>query len=154
MTDLTSHWRNLYDNKYMGAWNLWIAKSNRYGNVTVTIESVTFETIVMQGGRKNRALLMRFKGKRTPMIITKTMGKTLEKLHGPTPSQWVGKEITIYVEQGFKTKDGPADVLRIRNTRAGDGLKSQLRGEVDEAAPEPERFASDDGEPREPGMDG
>lgn len=153
MSDLTAHWRALYDNKYMGAWNLWITKANRYGTVTVVIESARYEEVIMQGGRKNKALLLRFRGKRTPLIITKTMGKALERMHGPTPQAWIGKEITIWVEQGFKTKDGPADVLRIKNTRAGDGLKSQLRGEEPPAeAEEPEMFA--DIEPREPGQEG
>lgn len=142
-TDLTAHWRTLYDNKYLGAWNLWDAKSKRYSTVTVTIDSATYEEIVMMGGRRNRSLLLRFKGKRTPMIVTKTMGKALEKMCGHTPAQWIGATITLYVEQGFKTKDGPADVLRIRNSRAADSLKSQLRGEELEVMEEPENFGDD-----------
>ena len=130
-TPLTSHWRSLYDNKYLGAWNLF--RDGRYTTTTVTIESATFEEVVMQGGRKNRTLLLRFKGKRTPLIVTKTMGKVLQSMFGPTPEGWQGKPITLYVEQGFKTREGAADVLRIRNDKASQSLKDQLH----EADPEP-----------------
>lgn len=154
MSNLTAHWRSLYENKYMGAWNLWVPARNDYGTVTVTIEGASFESITMQRGRKSRALVVRFKGKRTPMIITKTMGRVLERMYGPLPSGWIGHEITLYVEKGFMTSDGPGDVLRIKNTRAGDRLKSQLRGEPESAEhDEPEAFADDVGA-REPGEEG
>ena len=133
MTPLTQHWRSLYDNAYLGAWNLW--KGDRYTTTTVTIESTTFEEVTMQRGRKSRSLIMRFKGKRTPLIITKTMGKVLQAMFGPVPEGWRGKTITLYVERDFRTQDGPADVLRIKNERAGQGLKDQLR-EADPGPPE------------------
>lgn len=136
-TELTQHWRSLFENKYLGAWNLWI--NGKYTTVTVTIESATRESVTMQGGRKQLELLLHFKGKRTPLILTKKMGKVIGMIYGPIPEGWIGKTITLYVEQGFKTKDGPADVLRIKNTRAGDSLKARL-------APPPE----DDGPPAEP----
>lgn len=158
-TELTSHWRSLYENKYLGAWNLWNATAKRYTTASVTIESARFESVTMQGGRTSKSLLLRFKGKRTPLIVTKTMGKVLEKMCGKTPAEWIGTEITLYVEQGFKTKDGPADVLRIRNTRAGDATKAALRGESAEPEPqEPERFDESEvvggAQDREPGEEG
>lgn len=146
MADLTAHWRILFENKYMGSWNLWLPARNSYGTVTVIIESAALETVTMDKGRKSRAMILRFKGKRTPLILTKKMGKSIERMYGVVPQGWIGKEITLYVERGFKTSDGPADVLRIKNTRAGDSLKSHLRGE-DPATPdvseEPEMFADD-----------
>ena len=138
---LTQHWRSLYDNKYLGAWNLF--RDGRYTTTTVTIESAAFEEVVMQGGRKNRTLVLRFKGKRTPMIVTKTMGKVLAAMCGPTPKSWEGRTIVLYVEQGFKTREGAADVLRIKNDKASQGLKDQLRGEPEDAPP-PEHFGDDD----------
>jgi hypothetical protein len=142
-TALTDHWRSLCENKYLGSWNLW--KDGKYTTVTVTIERVTQESVTMQGGRKQTELLLYFKGKRTPMILTRKMGKVIAAMHGPIPKGWEGKAITLYVEQGFVTKDGPADVLRVKNERAGDAMKRQLRGGADDGAPEmPEQFGDDD----------
>ena len=105
----------------------------------------------MQGGRKEQATLIYFRGKRTPLILTKKMGKVIAAAHGPMRKDWLGKAITLYVERGFKTKDGPADVLRVRNERAG----AQLRDELQEtAAPaEVERFDDGDAGEREAGVD-
>lgn len=138
MTALTSHWRQLFDNKYLGAWNLW--KGDGYTTTTVTIDRLSSELVTMQGGRKERALLAYFVGKKTPLIITKKMGKALARMHGPIPEGWRGKSITLYVEVGFKTADGPADVLRIKNAKAGQDLKDQLRDE-----PEPAEQFGDEG---------
>ena len=138
MSELTRHWRSLFDKKYLGAWNLYV--NGQYRTAKVTISDVREEEVTMQGGRKSMALLVYFVGKNTPMILTKTMGKAIEKMHGREPAGWKGKSITLYVERGFKTKDGPADVLRIRNEHAGAGMKEALR---EEAPAMPEEFASD-----------
>ena len=146
MSELTRHWRSLFDNKYLGAWNLYV--NGQYRTAKVTISDVREEEVTMQGGRKSMALLVYFVGKNTPMILTKTMGKVLQSMHGPVPKGWEGKSITLYVERGFKTRDGLADVLRIRNDRAGQGLKDQLRGAPDDGPPEPpEQFGDDDNDP-------
>lgn len=84
MTDLTQHWRLAFENKFLGAWNLW--KDGRYSTATVTIDRITRETITMQGGRKEPATLVYFKGKRVPLILTKTMGKAIQAMHGPVPA--------------------------------------------------------------------
>jgi hypothetical protein len=134
-TELTDHWRKSFDNLYLGSWNLWVG--GKYVTAKVTIERVAREMVTMQGGRKSQETLLYFRGKRTPMILTKKMGRNLQSMYGPTPAQWLGKPITLYVECGFKTRDGPADVLRIRNDRAGDALKRQLGGAVDDESPPP-----------------
>jgi hypothetical protein len=136
MTDLTQHWRSLYDNNYLGAWNLWDAQKKTYRTVTVTVERMVRESVTMQGGRKEMANLLYFRGKRTPLIVTKKMARVLVGMFGPSPADALGKTITLYVERGFRTKDGPADVLRIRNDKASASLKEQLREEAPMQAPE------------------
>jgi hypothetical protein len=150
MTDdgraLTTHWRTLYENKYLGAWNLW--RDGKYTSVTITIDRVMQATTVMEGGRKTLNLLAYFVGKRTPLIVTKKMGKVISAMYGPVPATWPGKSITLYVEQGYPTRDGPADVLRIRNTNAGASLKRRLtmRDEDDGSPAEPVEIESFGGE--------
>ena len=136
-TTLTAHWRSLFENKYLGAWNLFV--NGQYRTATVTIDRLSEERVTMQGGRSSMALLMHFKGKQTPMIVTKTMGKAIERMHGKVTAGWIGKTITLYVEQGFKAKDGPADVLRIKNEKASQVIKEQLQ---EQSAP-PEEFFDD-----------
>lgn len=149
-TPLTAHWRSLFENRYLGAWNLYV--NGRYVSAKVTIERIDPEAVVtMQGGRKSTERLLYFASKRTPLILTKTMGKVMQAMYGEQMQGWLGKTITLYVEQGFRTKEGRADVLRIRNDRAGDALKRQLAGEDEERPVEaPEVFADE----REPGQEG
>lgn len=149
-TPLTAHWRSLFDNKYLGSWNLYV--NGRYTTTTVTIERASRESVTMQGGRKSLELLIYFKGKKTPLILTKKMGRVIAMMYGPAIESWIGHPITLYVEQGFSTKDGPADVLRIKNTRAGDGLKRALARPVEDEGPPadepdaPEQFGDSDAE--------
>ena len=156
MTDLNQHWRLAFENKFVGAWNLWDAKKGAYRTATVKIAEIRDERVTMQGGRKENARLIFFEGKSVPMIMSKTMGKALESMFGPVPAKWIGQTITLYVERGVRVRDGVADVLRIRNDKAGAGLKRALRGEAEpteEEAPHApvEQFGED--EPREPGVD-
>ena len=138
---LTQHWRSLFENQYLGAWNLWDGTKKAYRTATVTIDRITRESVTMQGGRKSVETLIHFRGKQTPMIATKKMARVLVQMFGPAAEDSVGKQITLYVDRGFKTKDGPADVLRIRNDAAGRSMKDELR----EAAPVvPEQFEGSD----------
>jgi hypothetical protein len=127
---LNQHWLALYDKKFLHAGNLFDPKTGQYRTATVTIER--FEErkkVEMGGGRKEDVRLLHFVGKRTPLIISKTMATVLVRMFGPTPKDCEGKSITIYVERGVNTQKGTGDVLRIRNDKAGAGLKAQLRGE-------------------------
>lgn len=129
--DLTAHWRRAYENKYLGAWDLWIPSRSRYAEVTARIESVSQDEVIGEGGRKSWPIQLHLAGKKgpiaTPMIVSKTSGKTLEIMFGPSPSGWVGKEITIYVRQDKRVRKGTGAVLVIRSTRATDDLKEELR---------------------------
>jgi hypothetical protein len=136
MNDLTQHWRSQFDNQYLGAWNLWDAKTGKFRTVTVVIERIEQAQTILQGGAKQMSWLAHFRGKRTPMILSKTMGRTLQAMFGRTMADWIGKEITLWVETDVRVRGGTGDVLRIKNTAAGRGLMRRI------AAPPP-----DDDEP-------
>ena len=125
---LNQHWLALYDKKFLHAGNLFDPKTGAYRTATVTIERFEERGGVYMGDRKGVVKLLHFKGKHTPLIVSQKMATTLVRLFGPTPSECVGKTITIYVERGVNTQKGTGDVLRIRNDKAGAGLKAQLRG--------------------------
>jgi hypothetical protein len=149
--ELTQHWRKLYENKYMGAWNLFDDAKHKFRTATVVIESARIENVVGEKGRKSDCLVLRFRGKQTPMILSRKNGNVISSMHGKTPSEWIGKTITLWVEENVRVRGDVGDVLRVRNDKAGAGLKAQL----EEAPQAPELFGSDEEEPaREPGEEG
>lgn len=131
MTDLTEHWRKLYANNYLGAWDLHVG--GQYRELRATIERVTYEPVTRPGGAKDRILLLHLRGPRkpvpVPMCLSKTNGKAIAAMYGDAPSGWVGKQITIYA-QSKRLKDGPAYVLTIRNERASSSLAERLAEEA------------------------
>ncbi len=127
---LTTHWRKLYENKYLGAWDLW--QGNRYLEITATIDRVTQEEVIGEKGRKSYPILMYLSGRKgpikMPMILSKTSGKTLQAMFGEVPANWVGKQITLCVVDK-NTKEGAAKVLTIRNTGRRTRLMDRLNEE-------------------------
>lgn len=114
-------WRSMFEGKYLGAWNLIDADGNRR-DVTVTIESVTAEMVVGEGGKKNKKPVLRFVGKDLPMVIGKTVGKTIAAMYGHDTKAWIGRRITLYpatTEVGGETKD----CIRVRP-----GIPAEPRG--------------------------
>lgn len=88
-------WRSMYEGKYLGAWNLVDPEGNKR-DVVVTIEKVEAAEIVGEGGKKNKKPLIYFRGKSLPMVIGKTVGKTIAAMYGNETRHWEGKRITLY----------------------------------------------------------
>lgn len=154
---LEQHWRRSYENTYLGAWDLHDGK--QYRRLVARIDRVSDETVTGEMGRKSKPVQLHLVSLRTgkqfpPMIVTKTTGKTLQIMFGEVPLNWVGKEITVFVRRAKRVQKGTGDVLDIVNTKAGDDLKRDLRGESEPEQPkiDPAEFA-DDGQ-REPGQEG
>lgn len=152
---LPRHWRLMYDNKWLGAWNLVDPKTGAYLQPIVTIASVTDEEVTGEGGKKTMCRILRFVGKKTPMILTRRQGKSLASVHGEDPNLWKGKQITLWAEQR-NVRGEDCRVLAIKGKSArGENLKRQL------TRPEPiETFDADPQEDeqaasatREPGED-
>lgn len=148
MTDLLNHWRKMYENKYLGCWDL-CGGDGRYREVTAQIRDIRWEMITGEGGRKERKLVMYLQGSKgpipTPMILSKPNGKTLESMFGADPHKWIGKSITLYALDK-RVQGGLAKVLTVRGTKAAkamrDELDQQREPEPDARAP---AFDDDDG---------
>jgi len=88
--DMTSHWRKSYENKYLGAWDLWSSKANRYLEVHARIDRVSEEEVIGEGGRRSRPIQLHLSGAkgpiRTPMILSKANGTTLQLMFGRASS--------------------------------------------------------------------
>ena len=152
MTDLTAHWRKAYQNLYLGSWDLYSEKQGRYLEATVRIDDVIQQEVIGEGGRKTYPILLRCSGRTkalpAPYIVSKTSGKTLEIMFGPSPKGWVGQTITFYVRLDKKVRMGTGAVLVIRNTKGSKDMVEELRARepVDEAE-------LDSPDVREPGVD-
>ena len=125
---LNQHWLSLYDKKFLHAGKLWDEKAQQYKSVTVTIDRFEQRPGVDMGdGKKSTVQLLHFRGATVPLIVTPKMATVLVRMFGPTPKDAEGRQITLYVERGFKTTKGTGDVLRIKNEKAGRDLKDQIR---------------------------
>jgi hypothetical protein len=131
MSDQTSHWRLAYLDRYLGAWSLFDRITGRYREVAARIDRVSDDEVTGEGGRKSKPWQLHLSGRkgpiRTPMIVSKTSGKTLEMMFGATPASWVGHEIVLYVRKSRNVRLGTGDILTIRNTCASDRLRKELQ---------------------------
>lgn len=100
-------YRAMFEGKYLGAWNL-VDADGKKRDVTVTIASVEAQRIVGEGGKTNKKPVLKFVGKDLPMVVGKTVAKTIAAMYGNDTAAWIGKKITLYAtttEVGGETKD-------------------------------------------------
>jgi hypothetical protein len=104
-TKLT-HWRQLVDPHYIGAYAL-----PNGADLTVTIERVQREEITLAGKQESHTV-MYLKGHK-PMILNATNSRSIQQLYGPYIEQWAGKRLTLYASTA--RLDGElVECLRIR----------------------------------------
>jgi hypothetical protein len=139
---LPHHWRKMFDSKYLGEWNLYDDVKKKHIIVELTIESVAIQEVIGEGGKKTMCPILRFVGKRTPMILSVPNGRILRAQIGDDPHSWKGKKFKLGTEQK-KVKGIMCHVLRVVAPSArGEDLKEMMA-----PAPEPENF---DGVPEDP----
>lgn len=110
MAEKMTHWKQLMNPDYLGAWALQPGEEP-----ILTIISVTTEKVMGSDGKKEECPVMRYKGIGPgKMILNVTNCKTIEALTGtPRIEQWAGTQIQVYSEK-VKAFGGVVDALRIR----------------------------------------
>jgi hypothetical protein len=94
--------------KYVAAWML------KGADVDLEIESVSIEEVVGEKGKKDKLPVLAFKGRDKGMVLNKTNGKMVAKLHGKDFEDWVGKTVTVYPTE-CEAKGGEiVECIRIR----------------------------------------
>lgn len=121
--DKKTHWKKNFNYDYHGSYSLMPEQE-----VVLTISKVGKETVTGSGGSKEECTVCHFSeainGEKKPMILNKTNCKTIEKLYGtPFIEDWVGKRVTVYVEQGIKAFGDVVDALRIRPSIPSDKVR-------------------------------
>lgn len=103
-------WKTLVDFKRITSCSM-IEKEQKF-----IIEKITKEEIIADKGRKETVPLCYFKGEKMPMVLNKTNFKTLEKLFNSDKySDWYGKEVIVFVQDGITFGKEIVSGLRIKN---------------------------------------
>lgn len=105
-----SHWRSMFDNKYLGNWDLPEGR-----DVAVVIERVEAGTLTSQGGRTDKKPIVFFQGKEKGLALNKTNAKCIAAMYGNDTARWAGKAIALYVTQ-TSSPDGLVQCIRVRPT--------------------------------------
>jgi len=85
------------------------------GEIEVTISGV-FEHAdeVMQDGKKKSFYSVGFNDKPKRMVLNATNRKTLAACFGADTTKWIGKKVSLYVQDGVRNPAGGATVCGLR----------------------------------------
>ena len=110
---MQGHWKKQFNYDYLGSYSLDGKKE-----VIVTISKLDTDKVTGQQGRKEDCFVVYFKEFDKPMILNRTNAKAIEKVAGSgLVENWVGTQVTLYVEQGVKAFGEVVDALRIRDKK-------------------------------------
>ena len=110
---MNGHWKKQFNYDYLGSYSLDGKKE-----ALVTITKLDTDKVTGQQGRKEDCFVVCFKEFDKPMILNRTNAKAIEKVAGSGLVQdWVGTQVTLYVEQGVKAFGEIVDALRIRDKK-------------------------------------
>ena len=110
---MNGHWKKQFNYDYLGSYSL-----DGKREVTVTITKLDTDKVTGQQGRKEDCFVVFFKEFDKPMILNRTNAKAIEKVASSGLIQdWVGKQVTLYVENGVKAFGEVVDALRIRDKK-------------------------------------
>tara|TARA_R110002020_G_scaffold101665_3_gene239325 strand:- start:5179 stop:5667 length:489 start_codon:yes stop_codon:yes gene_type:complete len=110
---MKGHWKKQFNYDYLGSYSL-----DGKREMVATVSELGTEKVVGQSGRKEDCFVVRFKEFNKPMILNRTNSKAIEKVSGSgMVEDWVGTQVTLYVEKGVKAFGDVVDALRIRDKK-------------------------------------
>lgn len=105
-----THFKRLLDKDYLGAHDLELNK-----DYTLTIKDIKVTTITNDKGSKQKGVI-HWAEKFKPMILTGPNGMKIAELYKANDYEnWIGKQVTLYVNQNEKHFGKLMDVVRVRN---------------------------------------
>ena len=121
---MQGHWKKQFNYDYLGSYSLDGKKE-----VVVTIKKLDTDKVVGQQGRKEDCFVVYFNEFDKPMILNRTNAKAIEKVVGSGLVQdWMGTQVTLYVEKGVKAFGEVVDALRIRDKKPS---RQQMTKEIE-----------------------
>lgn len=110
---MKGHWKKQFNYEYLGSYSL-----DGKREVIATISELAQDKVVGQQGRKEDCFVVHFKEFSKPMILNRTNSKAIEKVSGSgLVEDWIGVQVTLYVEKNVKAFGEQVDALRIRDTK-------------------------------------
>ena len=112
MAQKLTHWKELMDSPYLGAYCLQPGQE-----IILTISKVGKESVIGADGKKEDCLVIHFAERDVkPMIVNATNAKAISKVaDSPRVEHWVGKKIQVYIEK-VKAFGDIVEALRVRKT--------------------------------------
>ena len=88
------------------------------GDITLTIEKVHIrKNVEFEFGRKTPVVYsLKFKGKSRELIMNTSKRNVIQDLYGVGTDAWVGKDVTLYVDDRIKLAGKMVKGIRIRKT--------------------------------------
>lgn len=110
---MKGHWKKQFNYEYLGSYSL---DSKR--EVVVTIIKLSQEKVTGQQGRKEDCFVVYFKEFDKGMILNRTNARAIEKVaNSGLIEEWIGVQVTLYVEKGVRAFGDVVDALRIRDRK-------------------------------------
>jgi len=110
---MKGHWKKQFNYEYLGSYSL---DSKR--EAVVTVSRLAQEKVTGQQGRKEDCFVVYFKEFDKGMILNRTNARAIEKVSGSgLIEDWLGVQVTLYVEKGVKAFGDVVDALRIRDKK-------------------------------------
>ena len=110
---MKGHWKKQFNYEYLGSYSLDGKKE-----AVVTVCRLAQEKVTGQQGRKEDCFVVYFREFDKGMILNRTNARAIEKVAGSgLVEDWVGVQVTLYVEKGVKAFGDVVDALRIRDNK-------------------------------------
>jgi len=110
---MKGHWKKQFNYEYLGSYSLDGKKE-----IVVQVSKLSQEKVTGQQGRKEDCFVVYFKEFDKGMILNRTNARAIEKVAGSgLVEDWVGVQVTLYVEKGVKAFGDVVDALRIRDKK-------------------------------------
>jgi hypothetical protein len=110
---MKGHWKKQFNYEYLGSYSL-----DGKREVIVTVNHLAQEKVTVQQGRKEDCFVVYFREFDKGMILNRTNARAIEKVSGSgLIENWIGTQVTLYVEKGVKAFGDVVDALRIRDKK-------------------------------------
>lgn len=89
-----THWRKMFDNRFLGSWDLEGVESAK-----MEISEIKIEDVQSTSGKTEKKPVVYFSNVKSGkgMVMNRTNARAIAKMYGNDTSKWVGKKITVAV---------------------------------------------------------
>lgn len=105
------HFRKLYDERFLGSWDL-----EGRDSAVVEIKEVKLEELRSQDGTTAKKPVLFFTRGKKGMVLNKTNAKEIAALFGNDTDGWVGKKIELFATK-ITAFGKEMDAIRVSNRR-------------------------------------